>query len=165
MTVHFSSSAPEETCELDRFIRRISRFFFLHSEICSSKLRPLSTVPFSVVARDSCELKVTSFDGEFDFGDRRENNILGMVGTGSLNRLMILAKPDLINGFRNATDKRNVGVHEFAQLVDKTDGVIDGVPGVGLAGGAVQPRICRAARSLPPRRPHRPHHPQPTART
>ena len=88
------------------------------------------------------------FDGEFDFGDRRENNILGMVGTGSLNRLMILAKPDLINGFRNATDKRNVGVHEFAHLVDKTDGVIDGVPGVGLAGGAVQPWLDLVRRKM-----------------
>jgi len=88
------------------------------------------------------------FDGEFDFGDRREHNILGMVGTGSLNRLMILAKPDLINGFRNATDKRNVGVHEFAHLVDKTDGHIDGVPGVGLAGGAVEPWLDLVRRKM-----------------
>ncbi|MDE0830456.1 MAG: zinc-dependent peptidase, partial [Vicinamibacterales bacterium] len=54
----------------------------------------------------------TRFDGEFDFGDRRDHNILGMVGTGIMNGLMILSKPDLIQGFRNATDKRNVGVHE-----------------------------------------------------
>ena len=63
----------------------------------------------------------TRFDGDFEFGDKQGHNILGMVGTGSLNRLMILSKPDLINGFRNATDKRNVSVHEFAHLVDKTD--------------------------------------------
>ena len=79
------------------------------------------------------------FDGNFQFGDTHEQNILGMVGTGELNRLMILSKPDLLNGFRNATDKRNVGIHEFAHLVDKTDGAIDGVPGVGLDREAVGP--------------------------
>ena len=90
----------------------------------------------------------TRFDGEFDFGDRRDHNILGMVGTGSLNGLMILSKPDLINGFRNATDKRNVGVHEFAHLVDKTDGVIDGVPGVGLGRDAIGPWINLVRRKM-----------------
>jgi hypothetical protein len=88
------------------------------------------------------------FDDEFGFGDRVDHNILGMVGTGSLNRLMILSKPDLINGFRNATDKRNVGVHEFAHLVDKTDGVIDGVPGVGLDSEAVGPWVDLVRRKM-----------------
>ena len=83
----------------------------------------------------------TRFDGKFEFGDTRAHNTLGMVGTGSLNRLRILSKPDLINGFRNPTDKRNVGVHEFAHLVDKTDGVIDGVPEVGLNRQAIGPWI------------------------
>ena len=90
----------------------------------------------------------TRFDDEFSFGDRQGHNILGMVGTGSLNRLMILSKPDLINGFRNAADKRNVGIHEFAHLVDKTDGVIDGVPGVGLGREAVGPWIDLVRRKM-----------------
>ena len=90
----------------------------------------------------------TRFDGEFQFGDKQGHNILGMVGTGSLNRLMILSKPDLINGFRNATDKRNVGVHEFAHLVDKTDGVIDGVPEVGLDRQAIGPWIDLVRRKM-----------------
>ena len=81
------------------------------------------------------------FDREFQFGTKQGHDILGMVGTGGLSRLMILSKPDLITGFRNATDKRNVGVHEFAHLVDKSDGVIDGVPGVGLDRQAVSPWI------------------------
>ena len=88
------------------------------------------------------------FDGEFQFGDARGHDILGMVGTGGLNRLMILSKPDLITGFRNATAKRNVGIHEFAHLVDKTDGVIDGVPGVGLERGAVEPWIDLMRRKM-----------------
>ncbi len=90
----------------------------------------------------------TRFDGEFEFGDKQGHNILGMVGTGSLNRLMILSKPDLINGFRNPTDKRNVSVHEFAHLVDKTDGVIDGVPGMGLDRQAIGPWIDLVRRKM-----------------
>jgi Mlc titration factor MtfA (ptsG expression regulator) len=88
------------------------------------------------------------FDGDFEFGDGAGQNILGMVGTGSMNGLMILSKPDLIGGFRNATDKRNVGVHEFAHLVDKSDGVIDGVPGVGLDRKAVGPWVDLVRRKM-----------------
>ena len=88
------------------------------------------------------------FDIDFQFGDSRGHEILGMVGTGSLNGLMILSKPDLLNGFRNATDKRNVGLHEFAHLVDKTDGIIDGVPGVGLDREAVRPWVDLVRRKM-----------------
>ena len=88
------------------------------------------------------------FDGEFSFGDSRGHNILGMVGTGGLNRLMILSKPDLISGFRNAGDKRNVGVHEFAHLVDKSDGVVDGTPRVGLDRQAIGPWVDLVRRKM-----------------
>ena len=88
------------------------------------------------------------FDGDFQFGDARGQNILGMVGTGGLNRLMILSKPDLIDGFRNPADKRNVGIHEFAHLVDKSDGVIDGVPGIGLDRHAVGPWVDLMRRKM-----------------
>ena len=57
-----------------------------------------------------------------------QQNILGMVGTGHLSGVMILSKADLWAGFTNPEDKRNVGIHEFAHLVDKADGVIDGLP-------------------------------------
>ncbi len=90
----------------------------------------------------------TRFDGEFEFGDEQGHNILGMVGTGSLNRLMILSMPDLITGFRNAADKRNVGVHEFAHLVDKADGEIDGVPGIGLDRQTIGPWIDLIRRKM-----------------
>lgn len=88
------------------------------------------------------------FDGEFQFGDQKGNNILGMVGTGGMNGLMILSKPDLISGFRNPADKRNVGLHEFAHLVDKSDGVIDGVPSVGLVRQAIGPWIDLVRRKM-----------------
>lgn len=62
-----------------------------------------------------------------------ERRTLGMVGVGHLSGVMILSKPDLIAGFANPEDKRNVGIHEFAHLVDKADGSVDGLPaGVDL---------------------------------
>ena len=41
---------------------------------------------------------------------------------------MILSKPALLTGFDITTDKNNVGIHEFAHLVDGADGAIDGIP-------------------------------------
>ncbi len=51
-----------------------------------------------------------------------------MIGVHHLSGVMILSKPDLISGFANPNDKRNVGIHEFAHLVDKADGSVDGIP-------------------------------------
>ncbi|MCA9139651.1 MAG: zinc-dependent peptidase [Planctomycetales bacterium] len=71
-----------------------------------------------------------STEGEFGEVERRT---LGMVGVGHLSGVMILSKPDLISGFENPEDKRNVGIHEFAHLVDKADGSVDGLlPGMNL---------------------------------
>jgi Mlc titration factor MtfA (ptsG expression regulator) len=81
------------------------------------------------------------FDGEFRLGRDSAAHTLGMVGTGLMNGLMILAKPDLVQGFRNPGDKRNVGLHEFAHLVDKADGQIDGIPAVGLDRQALGPWV------------------------
>jgi len=67
-----------------------------------------------------------------DFSTDGDQNVqrhtLGMVGVGHLSGVMILVKPDLLAGFTNPNDKRNVGIHEFAHLVDKADGSIDGLP-------------------------------------
>lgn len=60
-------------------------------------------------------------------------NILGQVHHGGLmNNTMILSYEALVKGFKNTTDGRNVGVHEFSHLLDKEDGTIDGLP-VGLS--------------------------------
>ena len=68
-----------------------------------------------------------SFDHEFEQqGEGR--NILGMVGSGAMNHMMILSQNELRQAFINKTGKGNVGIHEFVHLVDKTDGAIDGVP-------------------------------------
>jgi Mlc titration factor MtfA (ptsG expression regulator) len=68
-----------------------------------------------------------SFDHDFEQqGDDR--NILGMVGSGALNHVMILSQFELRQAFTNKTGKTNTAIHEFVHLVDKTDGDIDGVP-------------------------------------
>jgi len=68
-----------------------------------------------------------SFDHEFEQqGEGR--NILGMVGSGPLNHVMILSQFELRQAFTNKTGKNNTAIHEFVHLVDKTDGDVDGVP-------------------------------------
>ena len=68
-----------------------------------------------------------SFDHEFEQqGEGR--NILGMLGSGALNHIMILSQFELRQAFLNETGKNNTAIHEFVHLVDKTDGEIDGIP-------------------------------------
>lgn len=80
------------------------------------------------------------FNGEFETeGDNR--NILGMVGTGYMDGKMILSKEALQHGFDNTSDKRNTAIHEFAHLIDKRDGVIDGIPSSLLDQKSLEPWI------------------------
>src|SRR5262249_52649857 len=79
---------------------------------------------------------------------------LGLAGTGGgYVGVMILSKPDLLAGFANPKDKRNVGIHEFAHLVDRADGGMDGVP-PGAPSEAARPWIEFVLRELR-RRPRR----------
>lgn len=55
-------------------------------------------------------------------------NVLGMVGNGPMQHVMILSQQALRLGFSNKTDKENTAIHEFVHLLDKADGTIDGVP-------------------------------------
>jgi Mlc titration factor MtfA (ptsG expression regulator) len=90
----------------------------------------------------------TRFDQEdFEMGGV-ESDTLGMVGSGAMNGLMILSKPDLLDGFRNPRDKRNVGIHEFVHLLDKSDGAVDGVPELGLERGAIAPWLQLVRREM-----------------
>lgn len=70
------------------------------------------------------------FDEHMTIGSKSKA-ILGMVGYGYMEGKMILSKKSLWHGFKNTTDKQNTAIHEFVHLVDKSDGVIDGVlPGL-----------------------------------
>lgn len=69
-----------------------------------------------------------SFARENFSTDTGTQNTSGMVGTGALQRMMILSKPALHAGFLDVTGKHNTGIHEFVHLLDKADGETDGVP-------------------------------------
>lgn len=58
----------------------------------------------------------------------KDRNTLGMVGTGAMQRMMILSRPALRQGFANEISKSNTGIHEFVHLLDKADGSTDGIP-------------------------------------
>ena len=68
-----------------------------------------------------------SFNHEYE-QEGGGRNILGMVGSGAMNHVMILSQFELRQSFTNETGKNNTAIHEFVHLVDKTDGEIDGVP-------------------------------------
>lgn len=72
-----------------------------------------------------------SFNEEFE-QEGYNRPVMGMVGSGALQHVMILSKPALREGFRNATGKTNTAIHEFVHLIDKTDGDINGIPGILL---------------------------------
>lgn len=72
-----------------------------------------------------------SFNEQFEIaGSNRP--VLGMVGDGSMQQVMILSQHALREGFSNKTDKNNTAIHEFVHLIDKTDGATDGIPEVLL---------------------------------
>ncbi|MFA9562881.1 MAG: zinc-dependent peptidase [Nitrospirota bacterium] len=81
----------------------------------------------------------TTFNEQYEIGRVGDRDVLGMVGRGAMNRMMILSKPELLQGFRTAQDRKNVGIHEFTHLFDKSDGTVDGVPSVGLPRSFVTP--------------------------
>ena len=71
----------------------------------------------------------TYFNQQLYFDGEAENkNIAGMVGTGIYEDKMILSRKALHHGFANTTDKKNTAIHEFVHLIDKEDGVTDGIP-------------------------------------
>jgi len=53
---------------------------------------------------------------------------LGQVGGGTMGGKMILSRPALEQGFSNESSKSHVGIHEFVHLLDKADGLVDGLP-------------------------------------
>ena len=69
-----------------------------------------------------------SFNKDFNANKGGEKPVLGMVGSGAMQHMMVLSQPSLRQGFNNNTDKNNTGIHEFVHLLDKTDGAVDGIP-------------------------------------
>lgn len=59
-----------------------------------------------------------SFGEDYQASKPEESNILGMVGVNQLRGVMILSKPSLLAGFESPSNADNVGIHEFAHLVE-----------------------------------------------
>lgn len=75
--------------------------------------------------------EVLLYPGSFneEFGQEgNDRNILGMVGTGPMQNVMVLSQENVRAGFRAGSDKHNTAIHEFVHLVDKSDGSTDGLP-------------------------------------
>jgi hypothetical protein len=69
-----------------------------------------------------------AFDSQHFAGAHSRHNVLGMVGSGAMERVMILSKPALRDGFGSIDSVSNTGIHEFVHLIDKSDGAVDGTP-------------------------------------
>ncbi len=99
--------------------------------VASSAIIPVFAFPeFNYPRINEVLIYPNSFDENFQT-ERFENHkqfIIGMVGDGVLSGTVALSKPDLIDAFDGVRHKKNVGIHEFVHLLDKQDGIIDGVP-------------------------------------
>jgi Mlc titration factor MtfA (ptsG expression regulator) len=60
-----------------------------------------------------------SFGEQYQTHGGPDENTLGMVGLRHLAGVMILSKPALLEGFDNRSGRGQVGVHEFAHLVEE----------------------------------------------
>lgn len=69
------------------------------------------------------------FNEDLSFAKKdKDRNIAGMVGNGQFKNQMLLSRKALHNGFKNKSRIHNTGIPEFIHLIDKQDGVIDGIP-------------------------------------
>jgi len=59
-----------------------------------------------------------SFGDEYQTTGSADETTLGMVGLKQLRGVMILSKPSLLAGFDTPSTGDNVGIHEFAHLVE-----------------------------------------------
>jgi Mlc titration factor MtfA (ptsG expression regulator) len=62
-----------------------------------------------------------AFGETYQTTGKADENTLGMVGLKHLSGVMILSKPSLLAGFDNSSSHDNVGVHEFAHLVENEE--------------------------------------------
>lgn len=88
-----------------------------------------------------------SFNHDFD-QQGEDRTVLGMVGSGALNNVMILSQFELRQAFTNLTGKSNTAIHEFIHLIDKTDGSIDGIPTVILDKKYIMPWLQLMRRKI-----------------
>lgn len=65
--------------------------------------------------------------------------VLGRVNPFQNDHYVTLSKPALEQGFNDMKDRKNVGIHEFAHMLDQADGEIDGTPKAYLPEEMIRP--------------------------
>ena len=107
--------------------------------IAASAIIPIFNFPgWEYIHLHEVLLYPDSFNHDFE-QQGNSRNVLGMIGNGALNHVMILSKHQLRQAFINKTGKDNTAIHEFVHLVDKTDGDIDGIPAFIMERKYIQP--------------------------
>jgi Mlc titration factor MtfA (ptsG expression regulator) len=71
--------------------------------------------------------------------DAGTNFVLGQVQPFQNHHYMTVSRSALEQGFNNMEDKKNVGIHEFAHIIDQTDGEVDGIPKAYLPPELIKP--------------------------
>lgn len=75
---------------------------------------------------------VVIYDGEVEPNQindaESEGTLLGQVRPFQTKHMMLLSRQYLVHGFESMNGKSNVGIHEFAHLIDQADGTFDGIP-------------------------------------
>ncbi len=107
--------------------------------VAASAIIPIFNFPgWEYVQLNEVLLYPDNFNHDFE-QEGNNRSVLGMVGNGAMNGVMILSQHELRQDFINKTGKDNVAIHEFVHLVDKTDGAIDGVPAFIMEQHYIQP--------------------------
>lgn len=100
--------------------------------IASAAIIPVFAIPdWQYINLHEVLLYPGAFNADFDQSGS-DRNIAGMVGTGPMQHMMVITKWQMRQGFINDRDTHNTAIHEFAHLVDKMDGTLDGVPEIIL---------------------------------
>lgn len=96
--------------------------------IAASGVIPIFSFPeWKYLNLDEILVYPNTFSTDFKL-EGADRNMLGMVGTGVMNKKMILSKRAILNGFASDKDGHNTAIHEFVHLIDGMDGSIDGIP-------------------------------------
>ena len=76
--------------------------------------------------------EILVYNGEVDTGETseydKETILLGQVRPFQTKHMVLFSKQYLEQGFQQMKDGHNVGMHEFAHMIDQADGDIDGIP-------------------------------------
>ncbi|TXH20055.1 MAG: hypothetical protein E6Q95_06480 [Chitinophagaceae bacterium] len=94
--------------------------------IASSGIIPIFYYPHWFYTLDEILVYPEVFNLNFDI-DGANRNIGGLVGDGALKGKMILSLSALVSAYHRATNE-HTAIHEFAHLIDKSDGKLDGIP-------------------------------------